>query len=487
MRSNYIQFNSPQFRVLSDKQIEELHLATLQILERTGVTFECEEAIKLLGEAGIDVSNPKRVKIPSYLVEQALRTTPETITLYTRDGEMAMTLNGTGCHFGGNLALDKYLDPYTRQPRRCYVKDIGDMARVFDALPNIEWAMNTSDNSTIPGAIADKVGFLHTLLNTTKPIVCQFLQISSVEEMRQVAAIVAGGEKELRAKPFFVGSSLSVSPLFQGENAMQVSLICAEKLIPNVVYNMPIGGATAPAGFPAILALGNAEFLSQLVVIQLKRPGAPVIYGSQPGILDMKTTIYAYGAPEAHFLDAALTQLGRYYGLPVYGTAGQSDTDVVGAQAATEATYQILLGALSGADFLHGLGEMDIGRMASPEYAVLANEIIDMVKVVMGGIEINAETLPLDLIEKVGPGGTFISEKHTLKNFRRFWSPTVFDRTMAKNGDTKRCEELLNEKAIQILETHRPKPLPDTVLKELEKIEKRWLKEVGLKAYPEKI
>ena len=101
MRSNYIQYNSPQFRILSAKQIEELHFAALQILERTGVAFECQEALDILGEAGADISNPDRVKIPSYLVEQALRTSPKTITLYSREGETAIILNGqTGSHFG---------------------------------------------------------------------------------------------------------------------------------------------------------------------------------------------------------------------------------------------------------------------------------------------------------------------------------------------------------------------------------------------------
>ena len=168
MRSNYIHFTSPQFRLLSDKQIEELHLATLQILERTGITFDCQEAIDLLGEAGADISNPRRVKISSYLVEQALRTVPKTIILYTRDGEPAMVLNGMTSHFGGMTALEEYLDPYTRQRRACYVEDIADITRVAGALPNIEWLMTVSSCPTIPEAIVDKVAVLQTIFNTSK-------------------------------------------------------------------------------------------------------------------------------------------------------------------------------------------------------------------------------------------------------------------------------------------------------------------------------
>lgn len=486
MWSNYIHLGSPQFRLLSEKQIEELHFATLQILERTGVTFECQEAIELLGDAGADVSNPNRVKIPSYLVEQALRTAPKTITLYTREGEPAIVLNGLTWHFGGMTALNEYLDPYSKQQRQTHLEDIGVMTRVLDALPNIEWVYNASDHSTVPGPIADLLGFLQAILNTSKPVACQILEVPNLTEMLEVCALIAGGEKELQSRPFFIGTCMSVSPLVQGKDALEKSLICAEKGIPNVVYSMPMAGTTAPATWPAVLVLANAEFLSQLVVIQLKKPGAPVIYGAQPGIMDMRTTIYAYGAPEAHFFDAALTELSHYYKLPMFGTAGQTDADVIDAQASAEATYQILMAALSGADFIHGLGEMGAGRMISPEYAVLGDEIINMVKVAMGGIEINEETLPLDLIERIGPRGTYISEKHTLKHFRKFWAPTIFDRSVVKDEKTKRCADLLNERTLEILKKHQPKPLPEEVLKELKKIEKNWLKRVGLTEYPKR-
>ena len=486
MRSNYIHFGSPQFRLLSDKQIEELHLATLQILERTGVAFECQEAIDILGEAGADVSDPNRVKIPSYLVEQALRTAPKTITIYTRDGEPAMVLNGTGTHFIGVTDCPEYLDPYIRKRRTCYVEDIADMARVVDALPNIEGVMTGGAHPTVPGTIGDRVSLLQFVLNSSKPIACSIIDISSLREMIEVCSIIAGGEEQLRKKPFFIGSSEPVTPLTQGKDPMEQSLLCAEKGIPNYPYSMPMAGATTPATFPAVLAIPNAEVLSQLVVIQLKRPGAPVIYGSMPNCMEMRTTIYPYGAPELSFLVAALTELCHYYKLPMLGTAGCTDADVVGAQAAAEATYQVLMSALSGADFVHDVGLMYHGLLASPELMVFCNEIIDMVNVSMGGIEINEETLPLDLIERIGPRGNYISEKHTLKHFRKFWVPKIFDRSVVKGEGAKNCEDLLNEKTIKIMETHQPKPLPEDVLKELNKVEERWLKRVGLKEYPKR-
>ena len=488
MRSNYIQFSTPQFHILSDKQLEDLHLAALQILGRTGVAFEHQEAIDILGNAGADVSNPNRVKIPSYMVEQALRTAPKMITLYTREGEPAIVLNGmTGSHFGGIPDCPEILDPYTRKRRKCYVEDIADTARLIDALPNIEWSYTSSAHTTLPGAITDKVTLLQFILNSSKPIVCEIMDVSSLKEMIDLCSIVAGGEEQLRKKPFVSGYSEPVSPLILGKDAMEKSLLCAEKGIPNVVYAMPMAGATAPATFPGCLAIADAEVLSQLVVIQLKHPGAPVIFGSMPGIMDMKTTIYSYGAPEMCLMVGALTELCHYYKLPMWGTAGCTDAGVIGAQAAAESTYQILISSLVGADLVHDVGVTYHMRTVSPELMVLADEIIGMVKVLMGGIEINDETLSLDLIERLGPRANYLGEGHTLKHFRKFWVPTIFDRSMIKKEGVKDCEELLKEKTIKILETHQPKPLPEDLVKELKKVEKTWFDRVGLKhEYPKR-
>jgi len=487
MRANYIQYNSPQFRILSDKQIEELHFATLQILERAGVAFECQEAIDILGDAGADVSDPNRVKIPSYMVEQALRTAPKMITLYSREGEPAIILNGqTGSHFGSMPDCPEILDPYTRKRRTCYVADIADTARLIDALPNIEWSYLATGHKTVPGAIADKVSLLQFILNSSKPVIAEINDVTSLGEMIDLCSMVAGGEEQLRKKPFLAGSSEPVSPLIQGKDAMEKSLLCAEKGIPNVVYSMPMAGTTTPATFPGCLAIANAEALSQLVVLQLKHPGTPVIYGSIPSIMDMKTTIFSYGAPEMSLMVGALTELCHYYRLPMWGTAGCTDAEVVNAQAGAEITYEILVSALTGADLVHDVGLVYHATTISPELIVFVDEIIDMVKVLMGGMEINDETLPLGLIERLGPKSNYLTESHTMKHFRKFWVPRVLDRSFTKKEGVKDCEELLKERTIKILETHQPKPLPEDLVKELKKVEKSWLDRVGLKEYPER-
>ena len=230
MRPSYIQYGSPQFRILSDKQIEELHFATLQILERTGVAFKCQEAIDILSDAGADVSNPKRVKIPSHLVEAAIRKTPKMVTVYNREGEPAFVLNGmTGSHFGVQPDSMNYLDPLTRKSRAYQVQDIIDHIRIADALPNIEWFFTCPGYAALPGELAERVSVLQCILNSPKPIVAENVTVSGLRDAISICETVAGGEEQLKQKPFFIGSSEPVSPLIQGEEAMRRALSALKK------------------------------------------------------------------------------------------------------------------------------------------------------------------------------------------------------------------------------------------------------------------
>jgi len=480
MRQHYIHYGSPQFRLLSDKQISEIQSASLNILERTGVAFDtCPPALEILADIGADITDSKRVKIPSYLVEEAIRTTPKTFTLYNREGEVAFTLNGqTGSHFGGSDGGPHYPDPRTGKRRATHVQDINDIARLIDALPNIEWTMTASTHPTVPGEIADIVALLHVLMYCSKPVGVSINTLDGLKEMIRVCSIISGSEKELKKKPFFIGSSEPVSPLSQDGEAMNCSLLCAEKGIPNIIYSMPMAGATAPATFPAVLAMCNAEVLSQLVVLQSRYPGTPVVLGSIPNAMDMKTCIFPYGAPELSFLTAALTEIYHSYQIPMFGTAGCTDAGIIDAQVGIEITYQILMTALSGADLVHDIGVMNWGRLFSPTLHVLADEVIGMVKASMNGMEINCDTLALDLINKVGPRGNFISEKHTREHFRRFWVPTLFDRSVNKEN-AKTCDNMLVEKTVKLLDTHKPKPLSNQVLSELNEIERSWFIKIG--------
>ena len=478
---------SPYFRILSEAQIEKIHYATLEVLEHTGVSIENPEAIALLDGAGADVSNPKRVKIPSFLIDKAIRSAPKIIILFTRDGKPFVRLNGNRSYFGATPDMREILDPKTGQARNITIKDVAEVSRLIDALPNMTWIYTTGwagYHQGVPGDLADRMSFSVALRNTPKPLGCCIQNASNLKDMIDLAATVTGGYDNLRRKPYFWCAVEPVSPLVQGNDAVEKTLICAEYGVPNVGYSMLMGGASAPATFAGILALANAETLTLLLISQLKKEGSPYIYGAIPNIMDMKTAVFTYGSPELSLLVGALTEVSHYYKLPMWGTAGCTDAKKNGLQTGLEVMHQCMMSSFTGADFIHDVGLIANGMQVSPELIVLVDEVIDMIDVFLKGIAVNDAAFALDLIEKVGPGGNFISEEHTFQNFRNFWEPTILDRTIAVHGteDKKEIhsEALLKEKTIHLLESHEPQRLPEKMEQEIRKVERSWFDRVGL-------
>ncbi len=493
MESKYLELSPPLFRRLDDRQLIRIHEASLQILSRVGVTVDCAEALELLDGAGADVSNTKRVLIPGHLVENALETAPSKVLLHKRDGTPFVELSGNRCTFGGTPDQPDILDPRDGRRRPCRIADVAGNARLIDALPNLTWSF-TSEwagyPQGLPAVLAGKVSFMIQLENSEKPLGSSVANVQNLKDQLEVCSLVAGGTEELRRRPFFFGSVEPISPLIHGRDALEKTLILAEYGLPNVVYSMPMAGATAPATFAGTLAVMNAELLSHLTIIQLKREGAPMIYGAMPNIIDMKTTIFPYGSPELNLLVGAATELAHHYNLPMLGTAGCTDAKVMGVQTGLEAMSQCMSSVLFGANMVHDVGLMDHATMISPELMVLTDEIIEMTGVMLRRLEVDDETLALDLIDKVGPGGSYLAEDHTFDHFRSFWVPEILDRSMGVKpgsaGSAVHSEELLREKTLKILSSHTPKPLGEDLLAEMKKLEKSWFERLGLDhVYPE--
>jgi trimethylamine--corrinoid protein Co-methyltransferase len=242
-------------------------------------------------------------------------------------------------------------------------------------------------------------------------------------------------------------------------------------------YPAPQGGSTAPATFAGEVVQGSAESLSGLVLAQLVRPGAPFIYGAFATVMDMRTTIFSYGAAEMSLMVAAMAQMAQHYRLPFFGTAGCSDAKFPDPQAAAEAAFSCLSSALSGANLVHDSGWLDHGSVASPAYMVLVNEVLHMVNQYMRGMPVNDETLALDLIDRVGPGGHYLQEAHTLQHFRDVWYSKLFDRSIHAqwvDQGAKRFEERLREQTQKVME-HEPAPLAPEIQQELERMAQHWV------------
>lgn len=477
MRSDFVANASVKMRVLTSDQCQEVLLAALEVLERTGVTFYDDEALDILKKAGCFVEG-NRVRVPSRLVWKALASNPHRVTLCnSRTGSRDVLLEGNNAYFGTGSDTPFFIDPYTGKRVQASKKSVGDACRVIDALPNLDFVMSLGIVQDVPQLIYDRHQFEAQILNTGKPIVTTAVDVAGFGDIIEMCEIIAGGEEELRKNPFMTLYAEPISPLQHAWEAATKLILAAKKQLPVVYTPCVMAGGTVPASLAGVLANGLAESLSGLVLNQQTREGAPFIMGGVFTIMDMNTTIFAYGSPEFDLLMAALADMAHYLNLPMFGTAGCSDAKIVDEQAGIEAALSILMTCLSGPNLNHDVGYIEYGSTASLEMLTVCDDVIGMARRFTRGILVNDETLAVDVIDKVGPGGHFLAEDHTFKWFRKeTWLPTLISRQRYddwKASGGKTLTQRANEKVKDILENYQPDPLPADVVKKIHGIVER--------------
>jgi trimethylamine--corrinoid protein Co-methyltransferase len=345
-----------------------------------------------------------------------------------------------------------------------------------DALANIDFVMSMGIAQDVPEEISDVHHFEAMVRNTRKPIVATAWNLDNCRDIVKMAETVAGGSETLRQRPFIVMYTEPISPLQLAKEPTEKILLMAAKGLPVICGTGKVGGATCPVTLAGALAQGTAEALAGLLVAQLKREGTPVIFGGERLHFDMATTMSSYGAPEFMMSVAANAELATFYGIPSWSYAGCSDAKVFDQQAAAESTLMTFLAALSGGNLNHDVGYLEAGLTSSLEAIVAANEVIGIVKRILGGIEVSNETLALDVIDEIGPGGEFLSSDHTFRHFRSDWFPSIFDRGTLESWRQKgkmTLSERANEAARRILDAHQPTPFPRGVESALQEILRR--------------
>jgi trimethylamine---corrinoid protein Co-methyltransferase len=473
--------NQIHLSVLPEEGILAIHLASLEILERTGVFVELPRARDMLRGAGANV-DAARVRIPSHMVDGAIRSAPRRVVIGNRDGERYLFLEGNRSYHVAINDCPQILDPFTRLRRRFVSSDYPFTARVVDASPHLFGAGCGGNASDYPPEVRAQVAFKFSILNMKKCYMAHPLDAQQMSDIFEMAAVIAGGYDRLSQAPFVIATAEPTSPLSLYADATEILLLSAERTMPVVWYPMPSAGTTAPSTPAAVLAIGNAEVLAGLVIHQLQRPGAPFIYGGEPGMTDMRSTQWAYGSPDFAIQLAAMTDLAHYYGLPMFGTAGNTDALSIDQQAAAEVTTLFLLGQLSGANLIHNVGLMAGGNLISPEMIYLCNELIDMTGHATHRIDTSPEELAVDLIDQVGPQGNYLALGHTLANFRRFWHSDIFLRnrlTGTEEDEKESVNDRINRKTREIIENHEVEPVADDVLKELDELENKWMSRVS--------
>jgi trimethylamine--corrinoid protein Co-methyltransferase len=473
MDTNYHAHQTPQFRVLSDRQIERLYQATLECLQRTGVHIHNAEARELLSGAGARVDGV-RVWIPPHIIQDAVAANPRSFTIWGRGGEHKMQLVPDRVYFGPGPTCTYFVDPETGQRRKTRRGDPGLTALVCDALANIDYVMSLGLIGDVTPALSPVYEFAEMVANTTKPVLPWAYTSENVADIYRIAVAVAGSEEALRRRPFFALFTTFQSPLVQTDEDVANAFWAAEHGIPIISIGGGAAGSTGPVTGAGTLVVTLAGALTSLAVIQLKVRGTAVCISGVPHAMDLRTCRPAYGSPEMSLYSAALADVCRYLSLPFMGTAGATEAKVLDLQAAIESTLQVLLSGLSGATLVHDVGYLDCADIGSLEMLVMNDEIIAMARRIMRGIEVNDESLMLDLIDRVGPGGEFVSAKETARRCRaEIWNPTLMDRNAWVNWEADGALTMydrIKARLREILATHRPPPLPEGAAAEIDVI-----------------
>ena len=335
----------------------------------------------------------------------------------------------------------------------------------------------------VPANAADLHEFYATATNTVKPIVFLNYTPRGTELVYEMAAEIVGGIEVLREKPFLVLYPESISPMVFPEEVIARMFVAADLFMPQMMGPTIQPGATGPITLAGGVAQALAESLMGLVICQLRRPGTPVGLGCNFGILDMRRGLMGVGAPEMSLGLALQAEVAQHFGLPTWGLAGSTDAKVLDAQAGAEAAFGLLAQGQAGLNLIHDVGYMDMGMACAVEQLVLGDEIIGMVRHFLRGVEISADTLAMEVIAKVGPGGNYLQEMHTCKNFRNeLWQPGLFTRESYGNwvtGGSKDTAARVREKIVAILETHAAPALPDKTIAAIETIRTKGEKELA--------
>ncbi|MFQ5710238.1 MAG: trimethylamine methyltransferase family protein [Candidatus Geothermarchaeales archaeon] len=465
-----------KLRFITKEEVRAIHTATLEVLEQVGVACESKPIMKVFREAGADVElEDKRIRIPQYLVEEVLRKAPKHVILCGRNPKNDILLEGSRIYFGlGGTPTPYFRDTDTGEYRRPTKKDVADATRLGDALPNMSFIMSIAGAFDVPYEVEYLHEFEAMFNNTEKPIVYSTPGADGARRVLEMAAAITGGFDELRKRPILSLYSEPPSPLTistSNENMIEF----AKAGVPITLGPMPMAGATAPITMSGAAVVGNAENLAAIALIQLVKPGTPVIYAGWCGTMDQRVGRFAYGAPEMAMGSAGINAaMARYYNLPTFGFGGCTDSKLPDAQAGAETMMNALMSGLCGVNLIHDCGYLAGGDAGSLEMAVICDEVVGMVSHIVRGVKVDDESLAVDVTRSVGPGGHFLSQKHTLEFVdREIFIPKIFDRTSEEAWRTaggKDISEVAKERAKKLLREHYPEPLPKDVQRDLSKI-----------------
>ena len=448
---------------LDEAGCAEVHAATVEVLERTGVEVRHDGALALLKAAGARVDGT-RARIPGGLVDEALQAAPRSVPLTSRAAGGGLTLEAGPVYYGTGSDCLYLLGPGARDRRPVSLADVEELAALQEKLPNIDFVMSMAHPHELSAAFAPVAQFAAMLRGTGKPLIMVPELAADIDLFNEMAAVCgAAGSWALYAMP--------TPPLVHGEHSAARLVRCAELGVPMVYATALLQGATAPASRAGCLVLTNAEMLSGLVISELAEPGAPYVYGVAQGGMNPRTAHVLYSNPEAAAVQQASADLARFYGLPTFGYGGCSDSLMLDDQWAFEAGMTLVTAAQAGVTLLHDIGYVASGTAGAHESVVVMDELVGWVKAYLDGVTIDTEALAVEEIAAVGPGGTHLARKYTRKHVRDYIMPQLlsqdqYDAWTSAGGST--LLERTAQKTRELRESERAYRLEPDALGQLD-------------------
>jgi trimethylamine--corrinoid protein Co-methyltransferase len=469
---------------LGEDDIRAWHHESLNVLEDVGVSVGYEPALKLLKDAGCDVSGKEGVaRVPQHVVEKALRLAPSRFAMGGRDPSRDVVVGGNMVHTTGCGNCVNVLDPGSGELRPGTFRDLEEMVRLQDALDNLEICQNPITPSDLP-----KKGLYVKMLegmvkNTGKHLMNQAENAAEVRDHLDIAAAAAGSREEALRRNLVSFVCCFKSPFIYGDTNVEVLLECARLGLPVLVETDPISGATAPVTLAGLLIQQNAELLFGVTLAQLARPGAPVLYTHAPTVMDMRTGDVSEGCPERSLYYIYCAQMCRWYDIPSCGVAGTSDSKLNDLQSGMERTATLLSALLAGYNLNYdAAGAINGVLTTSLEGIVADDELYGYLRRILRGVDFSPETVrgSVEVLARVAhTGRSFLTERHTKENLRKeHWAPTIMDRSryeVYEQSGFAGMRELARGKAKRILAEHRPTPLPGPASKVVDEIVERAL------------
>jgi trimethylamine---corrinoid protein Co-methyltransferase len=463
-----------KLEILTPAEVKKIHDATLHIIEHVGVRFPSKRALEIWQANGATVDFERKIIcVKPQIIEDALKKAPPIYHLAARDSRQDLPLDGNHVFVGTDGCGVEVIDIQTGQRRMSKLSDVRDISRIADDTEEVAFHWVPVSAQDMPAETRGLHEIKAIWENSTKHV--QTESIYSEREAKaaiEMASLIVGGKDKLRKRPVLSLMQCTAPPLGHDGGSVDAALLAAEVGIPTGFMTMAACLTTGPATVAGTLAVGNAEVISGTALLQLAFPGAPVFYAAAQTASDLRSGAYTGGGPEDFLFGAATNVLADYYNIPLSMGSFATGAKEPNWQAGIENSLSTFMASIVMSDMLLGVGFLHGSRIWSFAEMMMDCEIFSIIHKTMQGIVVNEETLALDTIAAVAPGGNFLSQKHTRQHMRELFLPQFMDRRPYNEWESRKddARDWALSKARRILAEHQPDPLDPKISAEMVKI-----------------